>query len=146
MAIRHNLNLQTRPLEIEKQAGLRVSRSGSNSMEILYRVGKSRVLFGDNLSNLRGHELDWSGGLAARATGTTSSTCTTTTTLGMVSPRWTWIITHLNGWSARNSSVMSRDGTGSFWIQLNLREKDWVEVERELVRSGEVEVEVCASI
>ena len=122
LAIRRAVQSQTSEDELGKQAAFGVAKG--NTMMFFYRVGRSQLFFGDSGASMKGHEIDWS---AARkgiqATGDAHA---------FLSPRWIWPIINVNGWPQRYTTLMNRDREGAFWIQLNMREKDRVIIEKVL--------------
>ncbi|CAD6586543.1 MAG: hypothetical protein CYPHOPRED_003606, partial [Cyphobasidiales sp. Tagirdzhanova-0007] len=122
VAIRRNIQIHTTKEEIQRQAAFKGARRNHN--DTFYRVGESLFFNNSSVTSAIGAEMDWSGASYADSVAKNSSS--------LVSPRWIWVIVDLNGWPERNSSYMIRDREGAFWMQLNLREKDCVALEREL--------------
>ena len=125
-AIRQAVQLHTGPAEIGKQAALHIAMRKLRFYPkfMFYRVGKSLVVWGDSWASLALHEMDWSGAKV--------NTNISQSDNQRVFPRWVWPIIDINKQPERHQHYIDRDGEGNFRIQLNLREKDWIEVKKEL--------------
>ena len=122
LAIRKAIRRQTSPDEIGRQAALRAERGASGVL--FYRIGQSQVLRGGNWVGLRMQDTDWSGASKTAVNGMEKRPA--------ILPRCVWPIISLNGFPERNTCIMNRDREGAYWIELNLREKDWTIIENAL--------------
>ena len=120
-AIQQSVKLHTSSDEVCRQAAFRIARLNGGHDDNLYRIGNSQILFGSSWEGMKIHETDWSEAISERK-GPAQET----------RPRWVFPIMGINGVPERNSSIMYCDREGAFWIQLNLREKDWSAIEQEL--------------
>ena len=121
-AIRRAVQLHASKDELGRQAALRVAY-GDYAFNF-YRINKSQFFSGDNGTSIKGQEMDWSGASYNDNSAMKSS--------AEVSPKWMWGIININRLPERNTSYMTRDREGAYWIQLNLREKDWIAMETDL--------------